>query len=104
MILRVKYDDLKQVGTFVGTKKEEIYQILDNIEKLTNDVPNAWKGIDSDIFVAKSSEYIKNQKANLEKVGNLSQLLGVFSTSYKEKDNEWKEEMKKETMRNDRYQ
>lgn len=104
MILKVKYDDLGEVGRFVGTKKDEILEVLGNLEKLTGEIPEAWKGIDSDIFIAKANSYIANQKVNVNKIGNLSELLKVFSIGYKDKDHEWKEEMKQETMKHDRYQ
>lgn len=95
MILRVKYDELKEKGDFIGTKKEEILEILDNMEKIMNRMPEAWKGIDSDVFVAKALNFIKLQKTNTNKVENLSELLRIFSSNYKNKDHEWKEEIKK---------
>lgn len=103
MILKVNYEKLNEMGIFIGTKREEITTTLEEILKLINEVPGAWKGIDSETFVSKSSQYVKSQIINAQKVENLSELLNIFSNGYKDKDEQWKEEMKKETIKDDRY-
>jgi uncharacterized protein YukE len=95
--LNVVYDELETVGNNLKVDNEELKEILDNIQGIIDDVPNAWKGIDSEIFVHNATEYIKLEKEKRKKVEVLGELITRISGNYKNKDTEWEDKMKKET-------
>ena len=97
MKLTVKYDDLETVGKSFKNKNEELKEILDNIQALIDDIPNAWQGVDSEIFVHNATEYIKIEKEKRKRVEVLGELVTRASGNYKNKDTEWEDKVKKES-------
>ena len=102
MNFRVKYDELGDTGKFISQKNEEINKTFDNIQKLIDNLPNAWKGEDSEIFIKNASSYMKEQKEKNKKVEVLGEIISIVSGNYQNKDKEWEDRMKKERKVDDR--
>lgn len=101
MKLRVKYDELQETGKYINEKNEELKEVLDNIQKLIDEIPNAWKGEDSEIFVNNATAYMNIQKEKRKKVETLGAIITRVSGNYKSKDTEWGEKIKKESRINE---
>ena len=97
MQLRVKYDELQETGKYINEKNEELKEVFDNIQKLIDEIPNAWKGVDSEIFVKNATEYMNIQKEKRKKVETLGAIITKVSGNYKNKDAEWEDKIKKES-------
>ncbi len=98
MKLQVKYNELNELGTKVEENKKNIDDILDNIQKLIEQVPQAWSGDDSETFISKANETIKNEKERNNKIEVLSNILVYAAKNYKEEDEGWVEVIKKEEI------
>lgn len=96
MNLRVQYDDLNKTGQNILEKHNRIMTTLGNMQKIVDSIPNAWKGIDSDVFTIKATGYIKDQQEKSNKVKVLGEILSIVSKNYQTRDNEWLNRMKKE--------
>ena len=96
MKLKVKYDDLYEIGGYISQKSEEIKTIYENIDSLIKSIPNYWQGDDSIEFISNFNNYLKSEKSREIKIENLGILLKSVSKEYQNKDEEWGKEMKKE--------
>lgn len=95
MKMRVKYNDLYKLGEYVSKQDDEIKKIFRDIEKINDDIPNYWSGVDSDLFNINFTDFINTSKNNETKIENLGILLKTVSNGYKSRDEDWDRQMKK---------
>ena len=86
MKLQVKYEELNNLGTEIGKKKEEIDEILKNIDKLIDDVASGWSGKDSETFINETKEKIANEKDRNKKIKLVSDSIKFAALNYKNDD------------------
>ncbi len=98
MKLQAKYDDIDKLGIEINNKKEEIDNILKNIEKMLDEVETAWTGTDSDTYVKGTKEIIDAEKARAEKIRLISDALRYSAAKYKNNDEEGSSTFKNEEI------
>lgn len=102
MNLKVKYDELNDIGNFIANKENELETKIIEISKLIPQIEAAWKGNDSTIFVPKLKSCISKIEIENEKIKVLSELIKVSSKVYSKKDLEWQLDMKKDGINYER--
>ena len=95
MKVRVKYDDLYKLGEYISKKDDEIKNIHSEIEKINDEIPNYWKGVDSDLFNINFTDFINTTKNDEIKIENLGILLKTISRGYQSRDEDWDRQMKR---------
>lgn len=98
MNLKVKYDELNDIGNFIANKENELETKMAEISKLIPQIEASWKGNDSAIFVLKLKSCIARIKIENDKIRVLSELIKVSSKVYSKKDLEWQLDMKKDGL------
>lgn len=95
MNLIVKYNELKDIGTFIEEKVNEIEESLGNINNIVVDISSAWKGDDSDKLSSKLGETVENELERLDKLSIVSEAIKYAAISYKAKDEDWVQQVKR---------
>lgn len=101
MKLQVKYEELYSLGTEIEKKKEEIDGILNNIDKLIDDVASGWSGKDSETFISNTKEKIANEKDRNKKIKLVSDSLKYAAKNYKTDDEDALNYFKKGDVNNE---
>ena len=104
MKMRVKYEDLYKLGEYVSKKDEEMKTIHGEIEKINDEIPNYWKGVDSDLFNINFIDFINSTKNDEIKIENLGILLKTVSRGYQSRDEDWDRQMKKSDEQARKYE
>ncbi len=89
MELKVKYDELEEIGKFLTSKSNELNTCFDNLKSIINSIDDGWKGKDSETFVKEANEYMDKKEDSFKKVEDMGKILTVISNNYKNKDREW---------------
>lgn len=89
MYLKVKYDNLQDVGTYFVSKSEELDKVLEDIKSLSNELKNYWDGTDYDKFVNRYNVYIKDAIATSIEINALGHALKKISDLYLGIDNDF---------------
>lgn len=95
MKMRVKYDELKGIGTYIEDRTNTIEEALNNINSIVLDVESAWSGVDSEEFVKKMGETIDKELDRLDNTIIVSEAIKYAAINYKNKDDDWLEQLKR---------
>lgn len=98
MNLSVNYIELKDLGTYVETKYDEINNKLDEILDILDRIEQNWVGNDATVFLAKSRYYVEKEKIDNVRVKDVSTILNKISGKYETNDKEFDEKIKKESV------
>ena len=99
MNLNVNYNNLNDIGNFVLEYEDKLNSCLDEITKVIPEISVAWTGDDSKIFTTKLNNYIKKRQIENDEIKVIGDLVIKCSGAYRERDIEWKNNMK---IRSDR--
>ena len=93
MLLKVKYDELKEVADTINNDSsllsEEIKKLLDQIEKLKS----IWQGIDADAFYENSYDYFQKMTTISATLNNLGKFIEKTNNEYKNGDEAFSREL-----------
>lgn len=101
MKYEVKYDELYDLGDYIGKKDEDIKSIYDDIERLIRSIPEdkTWDGVDYQNYLNSFIEFLQKERRDELQLENLSILLRNVARFYKDNDEEWGNSMRK-TIKN----
>ena len=95
MKIKVNYNELNDISSYVSSKKEEIDLILQDINTIIESVNNAWSGSDCREFIEEATKKINEEKENNKKLKTFADNLKTTANSYMDFENKWNEEAKK---------
>lgn len=84
--------------------QDEVTILNTEIEKLLTNITNlsgVWVGYDAELFCTKASEYVNNMKQVSSCVSTLGDVIDKSMVVYKEKDSNWKKELRKEVEKDE---
>ena len=101
MNYEVKYDELYDLGEFVGKKDDEINKIYNDIERLVKSIheDKAWDGVDYRNYLNSFINFVQRQRRDELQLANLSTLLKNVASFYAGNDQDWGSAMSK-TVKN----
>jgi len=100
MKTKIKYNDLNDLSKYIIDKSKEIDSIFQDISKLINSVDNIWTGKDSRDFIDVATTNINMEINNNKKLKKYGEDLAVIANDYKELENSFNDQIKKETVDN----
>ena len=103
MKLKVNYNELRDIGSFVYKKSEELESNLKSVLKIIDSVDKYWTGIDATNFKINSSVYVNNMGIKVSELKNISTFLKNTSDKYENKDLSFERNVKKEGLANEKY-
>ena len=97
MKTNVKCNELKELSSFVSSKKEELDLVFQDISKTIDSVSTAWSGKDCKEFIEEAQEKIETEKNNNNKLKTFADNLKTASEKYANFESKWAEEAKRES-------
>ncbi len=95
MKIKVNYESLTNKSKEIKKESEELNNEIDKLIAYLEEVKQAWKGRDSEIFTGKAEAYFKNMKQVAVSLDGFSKFAEYADNNYYEHDKSWKEEVEK---------
>ena len=95
MKVKVNYDEMDKLKSYIDTKKDNIESLYGEIKKELADVGNYWQGKDSKTFTDVSEEYINDAIESLSDLkefnNNMVEVIKVYKKSEENFNNKIRE-------------
>ena len=101
MKTNIKYNEIKEISKEIVAKSQEIDLLFTNIEEIIDSVESAWNGKDCSEFIKTAKENIKEEKERNKRLSKFGENLEIVSNDYIELDNNFYNEVKKESLGNE---
>ena len=97
MKINVKYNELKELSSYVSSKKEELDVAFQEISKTIESVSTVWNGKDCKEFIEEATKKLETEKTNNNKLKMFADNLKTAADGYASFESKWTEQAKRES-------